>query len=75
MFVEREVHYSALLTNLVRWHTSTVSFPLSDVIFAQLAWPLSDLMFCLHSGITNHLSTNIVYNAVASAFCDQILTK
>jgi hypothetical protein len=27
--------------------------PLSDVILAQLACPLSDVMFCLHSGITN----------------------
>jgi hypothetical protein len=52
MFGERKVHYSALLTNLVGWHTSAVSFPLSDVILAQLACPLSDIMFCLHSGIT-----------------------
>ncbi len=27
--------------------------PLSDVILAQLACPLSDVMFCLHSRITN----------------------
>ncbi len=53
MFVERKVCYSALFTNLVRWHTGAVSFPLSDVILAQLACPLSDIMFCLHSGITN----------------------
>jgi hypothetical protein len=53
MFVERKVHYSVLFTNLVRWHAGAVSFPLSDVILAQLARPLSDVMFCLHSGITN----------------------
>ncbi len=53
MFVERKVHYSALFTNLVGWHAGAISFPLSDVILAQLACPLSDVMFCLHSGITN----------------------
>ncbi len=26
MVVERKVHYSALFTNLVRWHASAVSF-------------------------------------------------
>jgi hypothetical protein len=49
MFVEKKVCYSALITNLVGWHASAVSFPLSDVILAQLACPLSDIMFCLHS--------------------------
>ncbi len=53
MFVERKVRYSALFTNLVRWHAGVVSFPLSDVILAQIARPLSDVMICLHSGITN----------------------
>jgi hypothetical protein len=53
MFVERKVCYSALFINLAGWHTSAVSFPLSDVILAQLACPLSDVMFCLHSEITN----------------------
>jgi hypothetical protein len=53
MFVERKVRYSALFTNLVGWHAGAVSFPLSDVILAQLAYPLSDIMFCLHSGIAN----------------------
>jgi hypothetical protein len=53
IFVERKVRYSALFTNLVGWHTGAVSFPLSDVILAQPACPLSDIMFCLHSGITN----------------------
>jgi hypothetical protein len=27
MFVERNVRYSALFTNLVGWHASAVSFP------------------------------------------------
>ncbi len=53
MFVERKVRYSALFTNLVMWHASAVSFPPSDIILAQLACPLSDVMFCLHSGRTN----------------------
>ncbi len=53
MFVERKVHHSALFTYLVGWHTGAVSFPPSDVILAQLAWPLSDIIFYLHSGITN----------------------
>jgi hypothetical protein len=53
MFVDRKVRYSALFSNLVGWHADAVSFPLSDVILAQLASPLSDIMFCLHSGITN----------------------
>ncbi len=53
MFEERKVCYTALFTNLVWWHTGAVSFPQSDVILAQLACPLSDIMFCLHSRITN----------------------
>ncbi len=53
MLVERKVHYSVLLTYLVGWDTGALSFPPSDVILAQLACPLSDIMFCLHSGITN----------------------
>ncbi len=53
MFVEGKVCYSALFTNLVGWHAGAVSLPLSDVILAQLACPQSDIMFCLHSGITN----------------------
>ncbi len=65
MFVERKVRYSALFTNLVRWHVGAVSFPPSDVILAQLACPLSDVMFCLHLGITNLVpsySRNMVYS-------------
>jgi hypothetical protein len=42
-----------LFTNLVRWDAGVVSFPPIDVILARLACPLSDVMFCLHSGITN----------------------
>ncbi len=53
MFVERKVCYSALFTNLVGCHAGAVSFPLSDVILAQLACPLSKIMLCLHSGISN----------------------
>jgi hypothetical protein len=29
------------------WHAGAVSFPLSDVILAQLASPLSDVMLCI----------------------------
>ncbi len=53
MFVDRKVRYSAMFTNLVRWHVGAVSFPLSDVFLAQLACPLNDVIFYLHSGITN----------------------
>jgi hypothetical protein len=53
MFVEIKVHYSALFTNVVGWQAGAVSFPLSDVIIAQLACPLSDVIIYLHSGITN----------------------
>jgi hypothetical protein len=53
MFVERKVRYSALFTYLVGWHAGAVSFPPSDVILALLVCPLSDVMFYLHSGITN----------------------
>ncbi len=55
MFVERKVCYSALFTNLdlIGWHAGAVSLAPSVVIFAQLAFPLNDVMFCLHSVITN----------------------
>jgi hypothetical protein len=53
MFVEIKVCYSALFTYLVMWHAGAVSFPPTDAILAQLVWPLSDVMFYLHSGITN----------------------
>ncbi len=48
---DKKIRYSALFTNLVGWYAGSVSFPLSDVILAQLACPLSDVMFCLHSGM------------------------
>jgi hypothetical protein len=57
MFVERKVRYSALFTNLVGWHAGAVSFHPSDIIVAQLACTLSDIMFYLHSTRTN-LSLN-----------------
>jgi hypothetical protein len=47
--------YSALFTNLVGWHAGAVSFPLSDIILAQLACPLSDIMFCLYYHIGPHV--------------------
>jgi hypothetical protein len=53
MFVERNVRFSVLFTNLVGRHDGAVSFQLSDIVLAQLVCPLSDVMFCLHSGITN----------------------
>jgi hypothetical protein len=53
MFVDKRVCYTALFTNLVRWHTFAVSLTSIDVILAQLACPLSDVMYCLHSRITN----------------------
>jgi hypothetical protein len=52
MFVERKVHYSALFTNLVGWHSSIAS-PLSDVILSQLACPLNDVIILFTSGIWN----------------------
>jgi hypothetical protein len=48
MFVEGLVRYSAMFTYLDRWHAGAVSLPPSDVMLAQLACPLSDVMFCLH---------------------------
>jgi hypothetical protein len=45
MFVERKVRYSALFTFLVGWHGSAVGLPPGDVIFAQLASPLNDIIF------------------------------
>jgi hypothetical protein len=52
VFVEK-VHYSAVFANLVGRHPGAVSLPPSDIILAQLACSLSDIMFCLHSGINN----------------------
>ncbi len=58
MLAGRKVCYSGLFTNLVGYHAGAVSFPLSDVILAQLACPLSYVVLCLHSGVT-YLSTII----------------
>ncbi len=49
---------------LVRWHAIAVNFPLNDVILAQLACPLIDIMFYLHAGITNLHLYNIGLNNV-----------
>jgi len=38
----------ALFTFLVGWHASAVSLPPRDAILAQLACPLSDVIFCLY---------------------------
>ncbi len=38
---------------LVGWHTSAVSLLSVDVIFAQLACPLNDVIFLLRSGVAN----------------------
>jgi hypothetical protein len=48
MFFERKVGSSALFTLLVGWHASAVSLQPSDVIFAELACPMNDVIFCLH---------------------------
>ncbi len=40
--------YSDLFTFLVRWQASAVSWPPSDIIFAQLACPLNDIIFLFH---------------------------
>ncbi len=68
MFVERQVCSSALFTYLVGWYASAVRLPSSDVILAQLACPLSDIMFCSYSGI-NKLSLykdcTIAYESIA----------
>ncbi len=48
MFVEGQVRYSTLFTILVGWHASDVSLPPSDIILARLAYPLNDIIFCLH---------------------------
>jgi hypothetical protein len=45
MFVDRYVGSSALFTFVVGWHASAVSLPSGDVIVAQLASPLNDIIF------------------------------
>jgi len=53
MFVERKVSYSASFTFLVGWHTSALSFPPGDIIFAQQECPLNNATSCFLSRITN----------------------
>jgi hypothetical protein len=48
------IGYSALFTFLVGWYGCAVSLPPSDVIFAQLACPLNNIIYLFTSGITNH---------------------
>jgi hypothetical protein len=43
-----------IILRIVNLANGTVSLPLSDVILAQLAYSLSDGMFCLHSVGCNH---------------------
>jgi hypothetical protein len=42
---EIDIRYSALFMYFVGWHAGAVSSPPCDVILAQLACPLSDVMF------------------------------
>jgi hypothetical protein len=44
---------------LVRWQASVIIVPPGDVILAQLACPLNDVIFCLHQEQLTYLSTNI----------------
>jgi hypothetical protein len=48
IFVEGKVHYSALFTFLVGWQAGAIRLPPGDIIFAQLACPLNDIIFYLH---------------------------
>ncbi len=59
MFVDRKVSYSTLFTYLVGWHAGAIRLLLADVIFAQLACPLNDVIFCLHQEKPTFLSTSI----------------
>ncbi len=45
MFVEKQVGYSAVFIFLVGWHTHAVSLAPGDIILAQLAWPLNEVIF------------------------------
>jgi hypothetical protein len=53
---------SALFTYLVRWYPGAVNLPPGDIILAQLAYPLSDVIFCLGQEQLTYLSTNIENN-------------
>jgi hypothetical protein len=67
-----------LFTNLVRWPAGALSFPLSDVILAQLACPESYVMFCLQSGITNlslYKHCLDLMDFIVATYFSQILAK
>ncbi len=53
MFIEIKVCNSDLFTNFIGCYAGAVGFPLSDIILAQLACPMSNVKFCLHLEITN----------------------
>ena len=61
MLLEWWVNYSTLFTLLVGWHTSAVSFPPGDIILAQLACPLNDIIFVYIGNYLTYLSTNFVF--------------
>ncbi len=48
ILIERQVSSSALITFLVEWCVNAVSLLPGDTIFAQLACPFNDIIFCLH---------------------------
>jgi hypothetical protein len=50
LYVDMSISQLCLL--LVGRHSSVASWPSSDIIFAQLAFPLIDINFCLHQGLT-----------------------
>ncbi len=47
--------------SLVWWHASVVSLPPDDVNFAQIAYPLNDVIFCLPIVQLTYLTTNIYF--------------
>jgi hypothetical protein len=46
--VSREVAWLPFFVYLVGWHASAVSLPPGDIILAQLACPLNDVIISLH---------------------------
>ncbi len=58
LVIDRFVTQLCLLF-LHRLHTGAISLPPSDIILAELACPLSDIMFCLHKEWLTYLSLNI----------------
>jgi hypothetical protein len=51
--------YSALFTFLSGGTLVLLAYPPGDIILAQLASPLNDVIFCLHQDQETYLSTNI----------------